>query len=165
MDDVKPTEDVKPTKGKVEKAVQDASAAADKAISSTADAVRLSAEQVINETEKAAQSARKTAEKMVYQPEYDRTNVRTSGENRSTAFNPIAWVVDGATGVVEEVKNNDLGLSEEFWVHFNAMQREGLLALRAAIDSVLANTEKATQELKEQVERQTRRGEVKVTVE
>lgn len=165
MDDVKPTEEVKETKSKVEKTVKDASAAADKAISDTANAARLSAEQIINETEKVAQSARKTAEKLVYQPEYDRSNVRTSGDNRSNSFNPVAWVVDGATGVVEEVKNNDLGLSEEFWIHFNAMQKEGLLALRAAIDSVLANAEKATKEVKEQVERQARRGEVKVTVE
>jgi len=165
-------DDLRGTKPKVEKKLDSASDAAGRAVdaagqavSDTVDAVQLTAEQVVNETDKAIKSARKKAGDMDYAPDYDRKNVRTSGENRSTAFNPVAWVVDGATGVVEEVKNNDLGLNEEFWVHFNAMQREGLLAARAAIDSILANAEKATKEVKEQVERQTRRGEVKVTIE
>ncbi len=87
---------------------------------------------------------------------------RRSSEERANAFNTLAWMVEGATGVVEELRHSDLGLSEEFWVHLYAARREGLLAARAAIDSLLAHTEKESQQAQEQSERQARRGEVAI---
>jgi hypothetical protein len=108
-----------------------------------------------------ATNARTAAAQADYQPDYG-PDVRRSSENRPNAFNPLAWVVEGATGVVEEVLHGDLGLSEEFWRHFYAFRREGLLAARAAVNSLLAHTEKATTEAQEQVERKARRGEVTI---
>jgi UPF0288 family protein (methanogenesis marker protein 3) len=71
-------------------------------------------------------------------------------------------MVEGATGLVEELRHSDLGLSEEFWVHIYAMRREGLLAARAAIDSLLAHSEQQSQQTQEQNQRQARRGGVAV---
>jgi hypothetical protein len=71
-------------------------------------------------------------------------------------------LLDGATGVMEEVRHSDLGLSEEFWVHYYAMRREGLLAARAAIDSMLAQTEQESRKTQEKQARKQRRGGVAV---
>jgi hypothetical protein len=111
-------------------------------------------------TETAREAA--AAAQDVYQPIYDQVNPRRSSAERPNSFNPVAWMVDGATGVVEEVKRSDLGLSQEFWTHFYAMRREGILAARAAVESVLSRIEKSSEELQEQIERQARRGEVKI---
>ena len=97
-----------------------------------------------------------------YQPDYDRPGPRRSSEARANAFNAVAWMVEGATGLAEELRHSDLGLSEEFWVHLYAARREGLLAARAAIDSLLAQTEKEHREAQEQNERKARRGGVAV---
>jgi hypothetical protein len=47
------------------------------------------------------------------------------------------WVLDGATGLVEELRHNDLGLPEAFWMHAYAARREGLLALRSLLDELI----------------------------
>lgn len=105
-------------------------------------------------------NARAKAAEIPYTPEYDRPGPRRSSEDRANAFNTLAWLVEGATGLVEELRHSDLGLSEEFWVHLYAMRREGLLAARAAIDSLLAQSEKHSKEAREQSERRARRGQV-----
>src|SRR3712207_1685523 len=79
-------------------------------------------------------NARSRAAQAHYEPHHERPGRRRSSEDRANAFNTLAWVVEGATGLVEELRHSDLGLSEEFWVHLYAMRREGLLAARAAID-------------------------------
>lgn len=96
-----------------------------------------------------------------YRPNYTRAD-RRPAEDRANAFNTLAWLLEGATGLAEELRHSDLGLSEEFWVHFYAMRREGLLAARAAIDSLLTETEQAEQKAQEKETRQSRRGGVSV---
>lgn len=112
--------------------------------------------------EKAENNSRAKAAEANYQPEYDRPGPRRSAAARANAFNAVAWMVEGATGLVEELRHSDLGLSEEFWVHLYAARREGLLAARAAIDSLLAQTEKEHRAAQEQQERKARRGGVAV---
>lgn len=109
-----------------------------------------------------AENARTKAAEANYQSEYERPGRRRSSEDRANAFNTVTWLLEGATGIVEELRHNDLGLSEEFWVHLYAARRESLLAARAAIDSLLAQTEKESQASKEQTERQTRRGGIAI---
>jgi hypothetical protein len=108
-------------------------------------------------------NARIKAEQSDYTPQYD-PPTRRSSESRANAFNPLAWMVEGATGVVEEVRHSDLGLSEEFWVHLYAMRREGLLAARAAVNSLLEKFERERPTTPEQTKRQTRRGEVTIEI-
>jgi hypothetical protein len=108
------------------------------------------------------QNARTQAEQVAYEPEHARPAARRSSDDRANAFNTLAWLVEGATGLVEELRHSDLGLSEEFWVHVYAMRREGLLAARSAIDSLLAQSDKASREAHEQSMRQARRGGVAV---
>jgi hypothetical protein len=100
------------------------------------------------------------AEQANYEPEYHRPGPRRSSEARANAFNSIAWMVEGATGLVEELRHSDLGLSEEFWIHVYAMRREGLLAARAAIDSLLSKSEQESREAAEQIKREERRGDI-----
>jgi hypothetical protein len=107
-------------------------------------------------------NARTEAAQTPYEPAYSRPGPRRSTEARANAFNTLAWMVEGATGLVEELRHSDLGLSEEFWVHLYAMRREGLLAVRAAIDSLLAHSEQQSQQAQEQSQRQARRGGVAV---
>jgi hypothetical protein len=114
-------------------------------------------------TEQEKLTARDKAEQSTYEPDYD-PPTRRSSKARANAFNPLAWMVEGATGVVEEVRHSDLGLSEEFWVHLYAMRREGLLAARAAVNSLLEKVERARPTTPEQTKRQTRRGEVTIEI-
>jgi len=53
----------------------------------------------------------------------------------------LAWAVEGATGIVEELRHNDLGLSEEFWTHFYTARQESLLAARSFLDSLIQGSE------------------------
>ena len=109
----------------------------------------------------AQDNSRTRAEQTDYEPDYARPG-RRSSEARANAFNTLAWMVEGATGLAEELRHSDLGLSEEFWVHLYAMRREGLLAARAAIDSLLEKTEAKHPATPDQTNRQTRRGEVAI---
>jgi hypothetical protein len=104
---------------------------------------------------------RQQAASAPYTPEYD-TPRRKPAEARSHAFNPVAWLVEGATGLLEEARYHDLGLSEDFWKHLYATRRESLLTARALIDSLLVQTEKEAQRAKARAERKQRRGSIPI---
>jgi hypothetical protein len=96
-----------------------------------------------------------------YRPPYEKPTRRPADE-REDSFNALAWIVEGATGFVEELRRNDLGLSEEFWVHAAAARREGLLAARALLDQWLEETQQQQTEQRAREERQARRGGINV---
>lgn len=96
-----------------------------------------------------------------YTPEYGEVPRRPAAE-RENAFNALAWLLEGASGLVEELRHNDLGLSEEFWIHFYAARRESLLAARALVDSLLEQTEAESRKVQDQAARRARRGGVDV---
>lgn len=79
---------------------------------------------------------------------------RRPTSERESAFNALAWLIEGAAGVMEELRHNDFGLSQEFWMHAQAAHREGLLALRALLDEVI---ERSSAEKQAELERQKRR--------
>ncbi|MFN3334954.1 MAG: hypothetical protein ACK47M_20835, partial [Caldilinea sp.] len=79
------------------------------------------------------QTARQRAQRRAYRPNYSKPGRRPASE-REGAFNALMWMIDGATGLLEELRHNDLGLPEDFWVHAYAARRESLLALRAILD-------------------------------
>src|SRR5262245_46929383 len=107
------------------------------------------------------QTARDRAAQGDYRPAAEPIN-RKPGDAREHSFNPRARLADGVSGVVEEVRHNGLGLREEFWVHFYAARREGLMAARAFVDSLLGHIEQGTQKEQEREKRRERRGDVKV---
>jgi hypothetical protein len=96
-----------------------------------------------------------------YRPPYERPSRRPVDE-REDSFNALAWLVEGATGFVEELRHNDLGLSEEFWVHAAAARREGLLAARALLDQLLQETQEQQTAERARQTRQARRGGINV---
>jgi hypothetical protein len=96
-----------------------------------------------------------------YRPAYEEP-ARKPANERDTAFNVLAWLVEGATGLVEELRHNDLGLSEDFWVHAAAARREGLLAARAVLDQLLEETEGQQAAERGRQQRQARRGGINV---
>ena len=104
---------------------------------------------------------RSRAEQRPYTPDYGEVP-RRPAEERENSFNALAWLLEGATGLVEELRHNDLGLSEEFWIHFYAARRESLLAARALVDSLLEKTEQEARKAEERTQRRACRGEVKV---
>lgn len=105
-------------------------------------------------------SARRRAQERNYRPRYSEATRRPAAD-REAAFNVWMWLIEGATGVLEEVRHNDLGLSEDFWVHAGAARRESLLALRAVIDQMIDGDE-ARQEETEREQRRARRGGIQV---
>ncbi|MFN8466420.1 MAG: hypothetical protein U0X20_12755 [Caldilineaceae bacterium] len=96
-----------------------------------------------------------------YRPAYEKPSRRPPDE-REDSFNPLAWLIEGATGFVEEMRHNDLGLTEEFWVHAAAARREGLLAARALLDQFLEETQQQQTAERERQARQSRRGGINV---
>lgn len=104
---------------------------------------------------------RERAQTRGYRPPYEKATRRPAGE-RESSFNALAWLLEGATGVVEELRHSDLGLSEEFWVHAAAARREGLLAVRAVLDQMLEETEEQQAAERQRQERQSRRGGINV---
>jgi len=104
---------------------------------------------------------RTRARASAYRPAHEDSPRRPAGE-RDTAFNALLWLLEGATGVMEELRHNDLGLSEEFWVHAYAARREGLLAMRAVLDEFIENSEAQQTADREREQRQTRRGGINV---
>ena len=83
-----------------------------------------------------AKSAREAGRRRAYRPSSARPGRRPAAA-RESAFNALLWVLDGATGLVEELRHNDLGLPEAFWTHAYAARREGLLALRSLLDTLI----------------------------
>jgi sarcosine oxidase delta subunit len=104
---------------------------------------------------------RDRAQSRGYRPAYEKS-ARKPADERDASFNALAWLIEGATGLVEELRHNDLGLSEEFWVHAAAARREGLMAARAVLDQLLEETEQQQSEERQRQERQTRRGGINV---
>ncbi|CAN5393534.1 hypothetical protein BH10CHL1_BH10CHL1_12570 [soil metagenome] len=94
-------------------------------------------------------------------PPYEKPPRQPSVE-RENAFNALAWLIEGATGVIEELRHNDLGLSETFWVHATAARKESLLALRAALDDLIERTDSQAQKEEEKQQRRERRGDINV---
>lgn len=106
-------------------------------------------------------TARARAHASGYEPPRGTPSRRPASE-RENAFNALAWLLEGATGLLEEVRHNDLGLSEEFWIHASATRREGLLAMRALIDSLLEKCDAADAALQESQKRRERRGGIEI---
>jgi hypothetical protein len=107
------------------------------------------------------QSNRDRASEQPYEPEYEKT-ARKPRDDRPDAFNALAWLLEGATGLFEELRHNDLGLSEEFWVHAYAARRETLLALRAALDELIKRSESQIRLEQERQQRHERRRDIKI---
>lgn len=96
-----------------------------------------------------------------YAPRYS-TPARRPAAKRAASFNPIAWVADGLTGAIEEVRHNDLGLSEEFWTHLYAVRRESLLTAQALVESLIARLESKGDQQEDRKQRRERRGSVDI---
>ncbi len=87
---------------------------------------------------------------------------RKPASERANAFDLTAWLLEGATGLFEEVRHSDLGLSAAFWQHAHAARRETLLALRAALDEMIAKSERQAQTDTDRQQRRQRRGSIKI---
>lgn len=81
---------------------------------------------------------------------------------RDSAFNAVDWLAEGAMGMLEELRHNDLGLPAEFWSHAYAAQREGLLAARTLLDHLVTYTEKKAGTPSKSTQRPQRRGTIQV---
>jgi hypothetical protein len=108
-----------------------------------------------------SENARGAARKRPYKPSYDPADRKPAGE-RETAFNAAMWLLEGATGMLEELRHNDFGLPEDFWVHAYAARREGLLAMRAVLDEMIARSEAEQAKADDREKRQSRRGGISV---
>ncbi len=106
-------------------------------------------------------SARDRAAASEYEAHHAPSDRKPASE-RENAFNFVAWLAEGMTGVVEELRHNDLGLSEEFWVHATAARNETLLAMRAALDSLIEKTSALEKQEQERQERADRRGGINI---
>jgi sarcosine oxidase delta subunit len=109
----------------------------------------------------AAVGAGSAAQDRPYRPAYGEPTRKPALE-RDSAFNAVAWLLEGATGVYEEMRHNDLGLSEEFWMHASAARREALLAMRTAIDDILARSTTAEQQQEQRDRRREQRGGIDI---
>lgn len=107
-------------------------------------------------------SARQRAAATPYTPDYERPPARRPSSEREESFSALGWLLDGATGLIGEIRHNDLGLSEEFWVHAYAARREGILALQAALNSILSSAESGEKRGSEHRIRQERRGSIDI---
>lgn len=105
-----------------------------------------------------APTNRDRARRQPYTPGYEQPS-RKPAADRPNAFNAVAWLLEGATGLFEEARHNDLGLPEAFWVHAYAARREALLALRAVLDDLI---EQGENQAKQQQARQQRRGGIEI---
>ena len=106
-------------------------------------------------------SSRVRARTRPYTPRYAQASRRPSDE-RDDAFNALAWLIEGAAGLIEELRHNDLGLPEDFWVHAYAARREMLLAARAALDDIIEKGVDAAQVETERQKRRERRGGIDI---
>lgn len=111
--------------------------------------------------EQADPSNRELAAKSDYTPRYE-TPSRRSASLRPGSFNPLAWLADGVTGAIEEVRHNDLGLSQDFWMHLYATRREGLLTAKAFVESLIEKVESKAAQQEDRQQRRDRRGSVNI---
>ncbi len=107
-------------------------------------------------------ASRTRARSADYKPAYGKSPRRPADE-RENAFQGVAWLLEGITGVVEELRHSDLGLSEEFWVHAYAARRESLLALRTAVDQLIEKVDAADREEEAKRQRRERRGGIEIS--
>lgn len=108
-----------------------------------------------------AGSRRDRARARAYRTPYAEPGRRPAAE-RETAFNVLFWLLEGATGAVEELRHNDMGLSEEFWVHAQAVKYEGLMAARALIDQMIDGSALHETQETERARRREQRGSVDI---
>jgi hypothetical protein len=87
---------------------------------------------------------------------------RRPRSERENAFNAAAWLLEGALGIGEELRHNDLGLSEEFWIHAYAARREFLLSLRELVNCAIERCDREERLRTERQKRQQRRGRVQI---
>jgi len=87
---------------------------------------------------------------------------RKPSDQRENSFNFLAWAVEGATGLAEELRYNDLGLSEDFWEHLYAARRESLFTARAFLDSLIERSESDAIKEEERGKRRERRGGINI---
>lgn len=73
-------------------------------------------------------------------PIYDPPPRRPRSE-RNDAFDFSSWLLEGVVGIAEELRHNDLGLPEEFWIHAYAARKEALLAARSLLDVAIERCE------------------------
>jgi len=104
-----------------------------------------------------APPAKPTPAQSIYDPP-----PRRPSSQRKNAFNVLAWLAEGALGMWEEVRHNDLGLPQEFWKHAYAARQESLLAAQALIHHVVERTEQKSRTERERTEQRRRRGDINV---
>ena len=107
-------------------------------------------------------NARRRAAARPYTPDYERPPARRPASEREGSFSALGWLLDGATGLIGEIRHNDLGLSEEFWVHAYAARREGILAVQAALNSILSSAASSEKFGSERLAQQQRRGSIEI---
>ena len=74
-------------------------------------------------------------------------------------------MLEGATGIVGELGHNDLGLSEDFWMHAYAARRESLMAMRSLLEEWIdeeTEDEPAPPPADEAPKRTPRRGSINI---
>ena len=96
------------------------------------------------------------------EPAADESQRKPASERRDS-FDLAAWLLEGATGLFEEARHRDLGLSPAFWQHAKAARRETLLALRAVLDELIEKSERQDQAEAERQQRHQRRGSIKIS--
>ncbi len=115
----------------------------------------------VTEDSERTPNERELAAKSHYAPRYE-TPSRRPADSRSASFSPLAWMADGVTGAIEEVRHNDLGLSQDFWKHLYAVRRESLLTAQALVESLIAKVETKAEEQEQRAKQRERRGSVNI---
>ena len=117
---------------------------------------------LVENIETDGKSARQRAVEVDYTPEYDSPPSRQPAEDREDAFSISSWMLQGVMGLVEEIQHNDFGLSEEFWIHAYAAQREGKMALDLALEEIQKRATAGRQAKEELEQRRERRGGIDI---
>jgi len=87
---------------------------------------------------------------------------RKPKSERESAFDMGGWLLQGLVGLSEELRHNDLGLPEDFWVHAYAARREALLAARALVDTALERCAADADEAAKKAQKTPKRGQVSI---
>lgn len=87
---------------------------------------------------------------------------RKPRSERENAFDAASWLLQGLAGLSEELRHNDLGLPEEFWVHAYAARKEALLAARSLIDVALERCAADERQSAKKSEKPPQRGKVSI---
>jgi len=87
---------------------------------------------------------------------------RKPKSERENAFDAAGWLLQGLAGLGEELRHNDLGLPEEFWIHAYAARKEALLAARSLIDVALERCAAEAREAAKKSAKPPQRGNVSI---